>query len=157
MNREEMEATVWTRRGVKLANFSPAEFVCKCGCGKQNIKVSLVLMLQAGRTSAGVPFWITSGCRCVEHNKAAGGVAKSWHIPGRGSDISTDPAVVRNGMSQSELTGAILKGLIAAGFRRIGIYFKKKCIHVDDGDFAPGQRLIIWGDRPDPEPHALEL
>jgi len=100
--------------------FSKGEFACKCGCGFDNIHPSLLVGLIKAREAAGIPFAITSGCRCIKHNKNVGGVSDSTHTKGLAADIKTD-------------TGAkkfkIIKALLDVGFRRIGI--SKNFVHVD--------------------------
>ena len=60
-------------------NFDRSEFACKCGCGYDNIDVSLVLDLQRIRNRFGRPIVVTSGCRCEKHNAAEGGSPLSDH------------------------------------------------------------------------------
>lgn len=76
-------------------NFSRDEFACECGCGRGmndgDIDPGLVLHLEAMRAEIGRPMFITSGCRCLAHNRAVGGVDDSVHtfLPLRVVDIKT--------------------------------------------------------------------
>lgn len=73
---------------MKLAkNFSRKEFACKCGCGFDTVDTKLIEVLQWLREEVNVPITITSGCRCVKHNKLIGGVYGSQHTLGRAADI----------------------------------------------------------------------
>lgn len=111
--------------------FKPEEFACKCGCGVNNIQEELIKKLNVARNIAGVPFKITSGYRCPEHNKKVGGVANSSHIDGSAVDIYCD--------NDSDRFKIIL-GLLIAGFTRIGI--GKDFIHCDiDAKKSPD---VIW-------------
>lgn len=67
--------------------FQEKEFTCKCGCGMNNIDLRLVKVLDNIREHFGKPVIVTSGCRCVTHNKAVGGVQGSRHVLGKASDI----------------------------------------------------------------------
>lgn len=66
--------------------FSTKEFACKDGCGfgsrEADIAPELVFALHIMRQKLNVPFVITSGARCVKHNVAEGGKAKSTHLAG---------------------------------------------------------------------------
>ena len=63
-----------------IENFTEDEFRCQCGCGICNVNVHFLCMLEEARRIAGIPFKITSGCRCKRHNKDEGGHEKSRHI-----------------------------------------------------------------------------
>lgn len=67
-------------------NISKSEFACQCGCGVEIANYELVNVLQEMcfhfATKLGVQkvvFYINSGCRCVDHNKAEGGSSGSRH------------------------------------------------------------------------------
>lgn len=70
-------------------NFTYKEFMCKCGCGKQDIDLRLVDILQNYfRPHFGnKPIIITSGCRCANHNKKVGGVQGSRHTLSKACDF----------------------------------------------------------------------
>lgn len=109
-------------------NFTSEEFACKCGCGYDTPNPELIRMLQNARDLYGKPMHITSGCRCIKHNRNVGGTANSAHISGMAADIATPTGAARYG---------IIKALIASGFSRIGINFKKSFIHADIDDSKP--------------------
>ena len=111
--------------------FKPEEFACTCGCGKREIDPDFLERLTVARRFADVPFIITSGVRCEEHNKAIGGVPSSSHITGHAVDIKC---------TTSSHRWSILNGLLMAGFRRIGI--AKTFIHVDDDPTKDAR--VIW-------------
>ena len=78
--------------GTKYPNFKKAEF--KCPCGKCNgygegIATTLVETLQELRNKYG-KLQITSGYRCVAHNKAVGGSTNSKHTKGQAADFYLD-------------------------------------------------------------------
>lgn len=98
------------------------EFTCKCGCGRLVLDSIFFAQMCKGREIAGVPFIITSGYRCPNHNKAVGSTSQN-HVSGRAADIKATDGPTR---------GKILKGLYLAGFRRIGI--RKDFIHADSMD-----------------------
>jgi hypothetical protein len=91
----------------------------------------LVEKLDFARTAAGVPFKITSGRRTREANAAAGGVGASAHIRGLGVDLAAPSSGFRY---------AIVTGLIAAGFTRIGVYDRH--VHADIDPSLPPR--VMW-------------
>lgn len=69
-------------------NFSRSEFTCS-HCGRRvGPARELVDVLQRLRTTMGRPLVVVSGYRCVEHNKAVGGVPKSLHLKGEAADVA---------------------------------------------------------------------
>ena len=72
-------------------HFDRSEFKCKCGkCEFDTVDVKLLEILEDVRTHFKNPVRITSGCRCVTHNKAVGGSLGSKHLMGKASDIVVD-------------------------------------------------------------------
>jgi len=111
-------------------NFDTKEFACPC-CGAARVSSKLIEMLQVAREEAGIPFTITSGFRCREHNMDVGGSNTSSHLRGLAADLAC------NGSSQRYL---MLTALLKAGFSRIGV--GSDFIHVDvDATKAVG---VIW-------------
>ena len=74
------------------------------------------------REYAGLPFIISSGWRCVKHNKEVGSTSNN-HTSGKAADIQC-----LNGPDRIKM----VLGLTRAGFRRIGI--KRSFIHADSMD-----------------------
>ena len=66
--------------------FSAKEFACKCGCGfgskDEQIASDLIHGMHMLRMKIGLSFSITSGGRCLKHNTAVAGGARSTHLPG---------------------------------------------------------------------------
>lgn len=71
-------------------NFKSKEFRCKCGCGKEDINPSLIVILQMLRVYLDKPIKISSGLRCEEYNEKVGGVKNSQHVLGNACDIQID-------------------------------------------------------------------
>jgi zinc D-Ala-D-Ala carboxypeptidase len=109
----------------EMQHFQPHEFRCRCGCGKgfADMQPEFLFMLEKARAMADVPFIITSAFRCPEHNRAVDGAANSAHLRGQAVDIR-----IRNGQSAF----IILKGLLAAGFVRIGYNQRYNFFHADN-------------------------
>jgi len=76
--------------------------------------------LESDRVISSIPYIINSGFRSRVHNRDIGGKSESSHLIYLAADISC---------VNSRQRALILKGLILAGFRRIGI--SKSFIHID--------------------------
>ena len=63
---------------IKIANFTEKELRCPC-CGLFNMTDRHLINLQALRYRLGLPLTVTSGCRCMKHNRTVGGVPNSRH------------------------------------------------------------------------------
>ena len=111
--------------------FTPDEFTCRCGCGKNNMTQRHLDMLEKAREIAGIPFKINSGSRCESHNVYVGGNENSEHLSGEGSDIR---CILSNDR------WLILYALIEAGFRRIGV--GTTFIHAGSARHKPQD--VIW-------------
>lgn len=62
---------------------------------RDNIKALVEDVLQPLRDAWGGPLFINSGYRCLELNKAVGGVPTSQHVLGQACDVScTDPVAL---------------------------------------------------------------
>ena len=70
--------------------FSRSEFACKCGCGFDTVDAQLLYVLTKLRAKIGAKIYITSGCRCINHNKKVGGKKGSYHLVGKAVDIKWD-------------------------------------------------------------------
>jgi len=110
-----------------MSYFSDSETMCRCGCG-MNITRQLLIKLNEAREVAALPFVITSGARCANHNRNVGGTPNSSHLRGLAVDIACP---------SSQARFAILKGLYAAGFRRIGYNQAKNFFHCDIDESLP--------------------
>lgn len=77
-------------------NFYRHEFACKCGCGLDSVKMSLVDGLQEMRDKINAASHrefrinINSGCRCIRHNVEVGGKSQSRHLLCDAADIWID-------------------------------------------------------------------
>ena len=116
-------------------NFTSEEFACKCGCGYDTPDPELVRMLQTARDLYGKPITITSGCRCIKHNRNVKGASNSAHISGMAADIATPTGAARY---------ELLKALMSAGFERIGINFAQRFLHVDIDDTKPAPTIFSY-------------
>ncbi len=113
--------------------FTPDEFECSCGCGLgfNDMNSDTLAMLDEARLVAGTPFNLNSAIRCEDHNYREGGRDNSAHLTGHAVDIEAE---------SSSQKFDILRGLIVAGFNRIGIY--ADFIHADNDPSKPGQ--VVW-------------
>ena len=114
--RKESMSRTWV-------NFKPEEI--------EGLDNELVAKLDWARSRSGVEFFITSGKRTPEHNKAVGGVDKSSHVKGLAVDLRVPNSQARYKMIQS---------LLLAGFRRVGVY--PAHLHADIDPELPQD--VIW-------------
>ncbi|WP_430010337.1 D-Ala-D-Ala carboxypeptidase family metallohydrolase [Methylophaga lonarensis] len=103
------------------ANFWRSEFACKCGCGFDTVDAELIPVLQSVRDYFNSPVTVTSGARCVDHNRRVGGAARSQHLFGRAADIQVQ------GHSPKE----VQDWLVANYEGRLGIGFNSRFTHID--------------------------
>lgn len=66
--------------------FKPSEMACN-HCGQMKASPELMKVLDDVREHFGKPVTITSGYRCVVHNKNVGGATASKHLEGIAADI----------------------------------------------------------------------
>ena len=92
----------------------------------------LCVMLDRARGLAGVPFTITCGLRNqVQNDALPESVKDSAHLTGHAVDLACTESGNRYSM---------VRGLILAGFNRIGIYSQH--IHADNSAILP--QNMIW-------------
>lgn len=99
-------------------NFTPAEIACK-GTGKLLVNEDAMDKLQALRDKIGKPFYINSGYRSPEHNRAVGGATHSKHMEGIAFDISLS----------NQDRQILYQEAMAHGFNGIGQY--PSFMHID--------------------------
>lgn len=104
--------------------FKESDFACKCGCGKgfPDMSEELLDKLFRARARAGVPFIITSGFRCEEHNRKCGGKPSSAHLRGMAVDVK---------YPDSRGAYKMLKAFLEVGFVRLGKHDGQGFFHVD--------------------------
>lgn len=116
--------TIRPVEGKLSENFAASELACpdSCrDCERLVVHWALLELLQRIRERVGV-IVVTSGHRCVKHNRAIGGVESSLHICGMAADIQAaelDP----------EQLAPLAKGFGAGG---VGLY--PRHVHVDVGE-----------------------
>lgn len=103
------------------SNFERAEFACHCGCGYDTVDAELLEVLEWVRESFGVPVSITSGARCIKHNKSVGGAPSSQHLLGKAADIKV------KGRTPEE----VFETIDGAFPNKYGIGLYKEWVHID--------------------------
>lgn len=109
--------------------FKDSEFTCQCGCGLNLQKNGIKRIADEIREHFGRPAIISSGTRCVKHNREVGGVAGSYHTTGNAIDI------IVSGVSGSEVL-AYTKQIVAQGRARYtygGTKQMGSATHIDTG------------------------
>ena len=122
-------------------NFTRTEFTCRCGCGLCNPDPVFMAMLQKAREISGIPYTIISGCRCTKHNQKVEGKPKSDHLPDKVTGLCRG-ADIRAASDRQRFL--IIKGLIEAGFKRIGINLDKGFIHAGHNPDNPQNVLFRY-------------
>lgn len=113
-------------------HFTEKEFNrCSPSCSLQDMHQFTMLLLDRARDKAGIPFVLNSAYRSPEYDKSKGRSGTGAHTKGYAVDIRCN---------DSQNRFKIINGLLAAGFKRIGI--GKTYIHADnDPDLAQN---VIW-------------
>lgn len=103
-------------------HFFESEFDCKCGECKTKVTINpeLVKKLENIRVRYNAPIRITSGVRCVDHNKKVGGSPTSRHIYGEAADITGDDLDTLYELVQEEFE-AVGDGRDAGGFIHVDL------------------------------------
>lgn len=100
-------------------HFFKKEFDCKCGCGTGQINKVLVQKLELARKEYASPMRITSGIRCLHHNRSIGSRDTSSHIKCLAADVYCLGIEQRHKMLS----------IFLKYFLRVGVH--KEFIHVD--------------------------
>lgn len=77
---------------LRTKNFQGHELKCKCGCGLLNYDNLFLMKLEVFRDLPGSRLEVTSGCRCIKHNKTVGGKPSSLHIAEGKTAMAADVA-----------------------------------------------------------------
>ena len=115
--------------------FSEKEQSCNC-CNQGKLNGDTLIRLNFARLDAGVPFVVNCACRCEKHNRDVGGVENSAH------KIKPDNTAnaVDIKCESSSLRFILVRSLLRAGFKRIGVY--STFIHADDDPSLPEE--VMW-------------
>ena len=110
--------------------FPDYETECNCGCGTNNFSSSFRSKLNRARVIAGIPFGLTSACRCRIKNRKDGGTDTSSHLSYDENGKKKFCEAADISVTSSRARFKILSALIEVGITRIGI--GKDFIHCDD-------------------------
>ena len=133
-------------REMVRANFTRAEFQCRCGesgC-KSFMATTFLDRLQALRNLHGEPIIVRSGYRCPWHNATMGGAPLSYHVLGMAADVFAGFPIEVG----SEQLAAFLANAWGCGFRGFGFY--PGWIHLDTREasapavWAQPSHLVGW-------------
>lgn len=106
-----------------------------CDLGFNDMDEHFMHLLDEARHLAGVPFHITSGFRCPEHNDDVSSTGETGpHTTGKAVDIATPSSRDRF---------LILQALLKVGFNRVGI--GETFIHADKSDNVPDVAWDYYG------------
>lgn len=127
-------------------NFSRKEFACKCGCGygmrEGDVDPELLILLQFIRDAWNKPLHISSGCRCITHNRVIGGSLASKHLLGKAVDL------IFNNNKQRKAFYKLVMELYRSGMipelGGLGYHlYANGCVHIDTFHAEDGH-LRIW-------------
>lgn len=107
-----------------------SEIDCKCklsGCQETIVNQRLVSVFESFRELAGMPIRITSGNRCLAHNKTIGGNPNSYHLKGMAMDIAVSFLLVNKFGGWAEIKQA----LISCGASYVYYNKERGYIHLD--------------------------
>lgn len=84
LSEADIAGTFWE----DLQFFTYDEFQCKCGCERNEMKHSFMLLMDNLRSEYGSPIRISSGYRCPDHNNNVSSTGFDGpHTTGRAADI----------------------------------------------------------------------
>lgn len=125
------------------SRFTTKEFTCPCGCGfgsqQEDINENLINKLNIIRTLYDKPMTVTSGARCMKHNKHVGGSNKSAHTP---HPVSKQCRAVDIAVVNGEDRYTLLSLAMAVGIKRIGI--GSNFIHMDVAWDLPSPNIFVY-------------
>lgn len=135
--------TLWLfakeQEGRLSGNFALGEFRCTCrerGCHYTLIHPRLVETLQTLREMLARPLVLTSGFRCIAHNRNVGGRLRSFHTRGMAADIRC------GGLAELEELTEAARRIPAVG--GLGSYPAKGFLHLDLRPRAAGGGIVEW-------------
>lgn len=108
---------------VDIKNFTKEELQCRCGCKRFNMDTEFLIRAQAFRYLLGMSMIVTSGGRCVKHNREEGGAANSCH------ECETKAATALD-FTCGNLKKAYELACKCGLFNEVIWYSKKKFIHL---------------------------
>lgn len=120
---------------VATPHFKPEEFTCS-HCGKERMSQAFIDQLEKARVKAGIYFKITSGYRCAEKQAQ---LRKQGYETARGKSPHEKGVAADIAIFSDQLRWIIVKGLLDAGFQRIG--FGSNFVHVDADEDRHALRL----------------
>lgn len=125
---------------------NPSDFLCHC-CNAEGADPELLARIADAEKIIGRALEITDGYRCPVGNRLLGGRRDTPHLDGHAAHIRAD---------QADQRYAVLRAVILAGFRRIGI--GGDYIHVDIRRTGRGVVWLYWGvERIPPAPPSEKL
>ena len=115
-------------------HFSRREFACKgqgCCGGSAPLDGRLITALEEFRSKVGIPIHVSSGFRCLTHNRRIGSADSSQHPRGYAADIVRIP-----GISIEEMAKAAES---IEAFRQGGIGRYRNFLHLDVRQGTPAR------------------
>ena len=117
--------------------FTKDELSCPCPCGIYNVEQSALNTLCLIREEIGRAMWVTSGCRCPQHNRDIGGSEKSGHITTETNPSTEFDIYCAGGGFKYDLVGLCYKYKVP----RIGVYLSD-IVHIGFSKVLPQQ--VMW-------------
>jgi uncharacterized protein YcbK (DUF882 family) len=121
-----------------LQFFTYDEFTCKCGCGRNEMKHSFMLLMDDLRNSYGHPIRISSGYRCPDYNSNVSSTGRDGpHTTGSAADI-----LISGGQAFDLLFFIMQQGFSGVGVAQKGLH-SGRFLHVDTLT-SKGNRTRPW-------------
>ncbi|MEO5366704.1 MAG: D-Ala-D-Ala carboxypeptidase family metallohydrolase [Magnetococcus sp. WYHC-3] len=111
-----------------LTYFKPTDFQCPC-CGDLRLDPKLGIYLDNLRLKYNHRIYISSGVRCVKHNKLVGGSPGSYHVAEEHGGLACAADITVRDTDLMILYEYVMR--MSDLFGGIGIYPHKNIIHVD--------------------------
>ena len=113
--------------------FHRDEIQCKCHCNIYNVEEEHIEILNQIRVELNRKMWVTSGCRCPDHNDAVGGADNSGHITTETNPCTEYDIYCVSGGFRYDLVGLCYKYKVP----RIGVYYSSPIVHIGFSNLLP--------------------
>ena len=120
-------------------HFKQHELECHCGCGRNEMDLEFLDLLEDLRAWVGKPLTLSSAFRCPVHNNAVSSSGTNGpHTTGHAVDI-----LVYGSIATDVIKGGIYLGMTGFGVNQKG-HRGSRFIHLDDLSYPDYDRPWVW-------------